>query len=268
MVSMISIFLKGIPLLEWDADEEMTELKAEDIMTTHIVSLYEVDRISKIYMILRVSSHGGFPIISRNGVFKGLILRSQLITLLKEKIFHQANPDNKYRPNIDINIIENLFSKDYPRYPSFRSINITPEDRNKYINLTPYMNIAPYVIHKNAPVVRVFRLYRTMGLRHLPVIDVNGTIVGMITRRDLFGFQTKLIQNKLKQPTNNYDIIDDNIPEDNPYDDVIPDYSSFPKQDSLSYIKEEHNSHILSPLQMNNLEQDTYSPKNTKTYHS
>jgi len=47
---MISIFLKGIPLLEWDADEEMTELKAEDIMTTHIVSLYEVDRISKVYI--------------------------------------------------------------------------------------------------------------------------------------------------------------------------------------------------------------------------
>ena len=35
------------------------------------------------------------------------------------------------------------------------------------------------------PVTRVFRLYRGLGLRHLPVVDVDNKVVGMITRKEI-----------------------------------------------------------------------------------
>jgi hypothetical protein len=37
----------------------------------------------------------------------------------------------------------------------------------------------------NASVQRAYRLFRTMGLRHLPVVNHDNVLVGMITRQDV-----------------------------------------------------------------------------------
>ena len=56
---------------------------------------------------------------------------------------------------------------------------------NFIINLKPYMNCGPYVVYLNSKLSKVFRLYRAMGLRHLPVIDEDNYVVGMLTRKEL-----------------------------------------------------------------------------------
>jgi len=61
------------------------------------------------------------------------------------------------------------------------------------------MNLTPFLIQKNATAERVFRLFRTMGLRHLPVIDGRAKVVGMITRRDIVNYEKKLPEQKLKK---------------------------------------------------------------------
>lgn len=38
------------------------------------------------------------------------------------------------------------------------------------------MNPCPYTISHHAPLPRVFNLFRTMGLRHLPVIEDSGIV--------------------------------------------------------------------------------------------
>ena len=45
-----------------------------------------------------------------------------------------------------------------------------------YMDLTPYMNPAPFSVHINSPLARVFRLFRTMGLRHLVVVDLENMV--------------------------------------------------------------------------------------------
>ena len=47
------------------------------------------------------------------------------------------------------------------------------------------MNPSPYTIHNTMPVSQTFSLFRGLGLRHLPVIDQVGVVVGIITRHDL-----------------------------------------------------------------------------------
>lgn len=53
------------------------------------------------------------------------------------------------------------------------------------IDLRPYMNTGPYTVYGFSKLSKVFRLYRAMGLRHLPVVDNDNFVIGMLTRKEL-----------------------------------------------------------------------------------
>uniref|UniRef100_A0A0L8GTH4 CBS domain-containing protein n=1 Tax=Octopus bimaculoides TaxID=37653 RepID=A0A0L8GTH4_OCTBM len=43
-------------------------------------------------------------------------------------------------------------------------------------DVSPYMNPCPYTVYPNTPVSQVFQLFRSMGLRHLPVVSHDGEV--------------------------------------------------------------------------------------------
>lgn len=43
-------------------------------------------------------------------------------------------------------------------------------------DVTPYMNPSPFTVSPNTSVSQVFNLFRTMGLRHLPVVNAVGEV--------------------------------------------------------------------------------------------
>ena len=47
------------------------------------------------------------------------------------------------------------------------------------------MNPAPFSVMDVTPLTRVFRLYRAMGIRHLPVTNIENEVVGILTRKEL-----------------------------------------------------------------------------------
>jgi chloride channel 7 len=47
------------------------------------------------------------------------------------------------------------------------------------------MDTAPYTINASASVQRCYRFFRTMGLRHLIVLDNDHRVTGIITRKDI-----------------------------------------------------------------------------------
>ncbi|KAL5491616.1 hypothetical protein EMCRGX_G016934 [Ephydatia muelleri] len=115
-------------------------------------------------------------------VLHGLILRSQLVTLLKNNVFidesEQADPKTI--------LSHDQMMQDYPRFSENLKRELTEEEKAyKFIDLSPYMNPCPYLITSKSPLPQVFNLFRTMGLRHLPVIKATGSFVGIITRHDL-----------------------------------------------------------------------------------
>nr|CCA15877.1 Chloride Channel (ClC) Family putative [Albugo laibachii Nc14] len=88
----------------------------------------------------------------------------------------------------------------YPRYPipvisigmkagmgvdDGEPYSIKEEDRQQWVDLTPYMNQTPYLIQEDAPFTRAYRLFRSMGLRHLVVVNRCNNVCGIITRREL-----------------------------------------------------------------------------------
>jgi CBS domain-containing protein len=74
---------------------------------------------------------------------------------------------------------------DYPRFPGVEDIRLEEHERALWLDLTPYLHRSPYVVYASGPAMRAYALLRTMGLRHLPVIDERNRPVGIITRHDL-----------------------------------------------------------------------------------
>mmetsp|Transcript_6745 Transcript_6745/g.10224 ORF Transcript_6745/g.10224 Transcript_6745/m.10224 type:complete len:269 (-) Transcript_6745:36-842(-) len=176
------IDLNRIPFLLWEPPSYMAKLTAEQVMKSSVVQFREVERVGLIYDILAETTHNGFPVVNEDGKFVGFILRSQLITILRKHAFS----DTRSRVvNYYTSLSLDDFLQDYPRITALEDITIAPEERLKYIDLTPYMQLSPHSVHPITLVDRVFTLFRTMGLRHLTVVDVDNVPIGIITRKDL-----------------------------------------------------------------------------------
>ena len=59
----------------------------------------------------------------------------------------------------------------------------TPEHENLEINLMPYVNTSSFVVPRTMSLERTYLIFRTMGLRHLPVVDEGNRPIGMLSKK-------------------------------------------------------------------------------------
>jgi chloride channel 7 len=193
----IHIKLKNIPFLEPDVPSiaERHEIVAGQAMSTEVKCLRPVERAGVVYDLLRSCGHGTFPIVDTvsRGTLYGTASRYMLCTLLQRRAF--GSPDvlddcrgteqnlgpRRLSPLVQWDTIERA----YPNYPTIDDVELRDEDRNCWLDLRPYANTAPYTVNETASIQRTYRLFRTLGLRFLCVVNHNNQVVGIITRRDL-----------------------------------------------------------------------------------
>lgn len=185
--------MAGIPLLAWESPPLSNNIYASEIMSHPIVALKTVENVGHIVELLKCVTFNGFPVvdppssdqaeINSYGRFRGLILRSQLIVLLKNKVF------NEYAEFWEKPLNIKMFRNEYPRYPTIEQIAITDEEKTYTIDLRHFMNPSPYTIQHSATLPRTFRLFRALGLRHVPVINDTNEVIGIITRKDVARFR-------------------------------------------------------------------------------
>ncbi|XP_076751058.1 chloride channel protein 7 [Xylocopa sonorina] len=185
--------MAGVPILPWEAPPLSNNIYASEIMSHPVVTLKTVENVGHIVELLKCVTFNGFPVVDppnsdqteihSYGRFRGLILRSQLIVLLQNKIF------NEYAESWDKLLSIKLFRQEYPRYPTIDQVTITEEDKTCMIDLRPFMNPSPYTLQHSATLPRTFRLFRALGLRHLPVINDTNEVIGIITRKDVARFR-------------------------------------------------------------------------------
>lgn len=192
----IHIHLKNIPFLEPDVPPiaERSEIVAGQVMSTEVKCLRPVERAGVVYDLLQQCGHGTFPIVdmASGGTLYGTASRYMLCTLLQRRAF--GSPDvisgdyegdtlgpRRLSPLVQWDTIERA----YPRYPRISDVHLREQDRNCWLDLRPYANTAPYTINETASIQRTYRLFRTLGLRFLCVVNHNNQVVGIITRKDL-----------------------------------------------------------------------------------
>lgn len=193
----IHIHLKNIPFLEPDVPTiaERSEIVAGQVMSTEVKCLRPVERAGVVYDLLRSCGHGTFPIVdmASGGTLYGTASRYMLCTLLQRRAFgspdvledydtpHQNLGPRRLSPLVQWDTIERA----YPRYPKIDQVEMRESDRNCWLDLRPYANTAPYTVNETASIQRTYRLFRTLGLRFLCVVNHNNQVVGIITRKDL-----------------------------------------------------------------------------------
>ena len=117
--------------------------------------------------------------------------------------------ETKFFPLVGWPALENA----YPKYPQVEDIRLHDGDRECFMDLRPYANASPVSIQEKATVTvsgsrpledhgfhvlcssslmhfnyfmqRTYELFRTMGMRFLPVVNLHNQVVGTITRADL-----------------------------------------------------------------------------------
>eukprot|EP00457_Paulinella_chromatophora_P001890 gb/GEZN01001892.1/.p1 GENE.gb/GEZN01001892.1/~~gb/GEZN01001892.1/.p1 ORF type:complete len:908 (+),score=92.23 gb/GEZN01001892.1/:282-2726(+) len=114
--------------------------------------------------------------------FCGFILRKHLTTILKHKCWTKHRPlVGSERPHLTWDD----FEARYPRYPRLCDLEVNDADKSSWVDLTAYMHRSPHTVFMFSPLGQVYRLFRELGLRHLPVLDGNYDIVGLITRKSI-----------------------------------------------------------------------------------
>ncbi|CAF1294693.1 unnamed protein product [Adineta ricciae] len=187
----IHIALQSVPFLPWESEVFSSPLSALSVMSTPVMKFKTVEKVDTIYRVLRTETHHGFPVVDhhtdesndeRAGTFQGVILRHQLITMLRKRNFISLNDCLRDYLTMDD------FRESYPRHPSIESVYLTDEERELYCDLRPYMYLAYTVSHRST-LPRIFSMFRSLGLRHLIVVNDKNEVIGMITRKDLARFR-------------------------------------------------------------------------------
>merc|ERR1712151_1205926 len=75
---------------------------------------------------------------------------------------------------------------------------LSSDDVAMTVDLMPYTNQGCYTVQEHAVAMRCYNLFRTMGLRHLPVLRTDHTVSGMLTRKDLLAAMEHRVQRSKK----------------------------------------------------------------------
>ncbi|XP_077475771.1 H(+)/Cl(-) exchange transporter 7 [Stigmatopora argus] len=186
----IHIKLQSIPFLHWEAPATSHWLTAREVMSSPVTCLNKIEKVGTIVDILSSTStnHNGFPVVvaqddsgEEPAKLCGLILRSQLIVLLKHKAFVELARSRLTQRKLQLKD----FRDAYPRFPPIQSIHVSQDERECMMDLSEFMNATPYTVPQDTSLPRVFKLVRALGLRHLVVVDDENRVVGLVTRKDL-----------------------------------------------------------------------------------
>jgi len=185
----IHIDLRHVPLLEHRPEKHELGLQASDIMATGVTSILPRARVGDLVETLEACRHGAFPVVEEDtGRFVGILDRCTLLHVLNLGKHHGIFSEHASAANATAMVpYEEMLRQRHPAPLPLSKVkeSLAPEDRTKEVDLRPYVNKGCYTVQEHAAVMRCHMLFRTMGLRHLPVLGDDHTVRGIITRKDL-----------------------------------------------------------------------------------
>eukprot|EP00760_Papus_ankaliazontas_P031770 PhM_4_TR5448/c0_g1_i1/m.77757/K05016/CLCN7; chloride channel 7 len=177
--------VKCVPFLDWDSQvHKLDVFDAGDLIQPDVVTLQEVVPLRNVVSVLTSTTHNAFPVTTQGArTFKGLILRSQL-----ELVLWYAKPDGG-------EVVETRRHSTFSELKALRERNFwgrvdgipdfTEKEGGLMLDLRPYYDSSAFSVMSTSSISRTYYLVRSLGLRHLVVVNENNEVVGVLTRKDL-----------------------------------------------------------------------------------
>eukprot|EP01034_Spumella_vulgaris_P021794 gene21794-27863_t len=190
----MQIHLKEMPFLEGTLHSlgMLNYHPISKVMThEHMVTLNEVEKVKRVMEVLKNTDHNGFPVVSKDGRLRGLILRKTLCGLLKLKAYSTPTTgiprpsDGGIELEQAATVFYDTLERPYPNFPTVSSIKLVEKEMNFYLDMRAHMDPSPQTLNKDTSIRRSYHLFRTMGLRHIVVVDGELMVVGIVTRADM-----------------------------------------------------------------------------------
>ncbi|KAI6205932.1 Chloride channel protein [Aphelenchoides besseyi] len=161
-----------IPILGWNPPKMSRNILASNIMRKDVVALEPKERVGRLLEIIKNTKHHAYPVVDRiepgltdsqfpdYGRLQGMMLRSQIFTLLKTKHFTE---DYEGRHPIEgaRSLNMNDFRESYPDFEvPISSLQLSVEEERFWIDLRPFFHQSPHRVPVNASLGAIFRLFR------------------------------------------------------------------------------------------------------------
>ncbi|KAK9403319.1 chloride channel protein C-like [Crotalus adamanteus] len=196
--------LKSIPYLDVEpfAYENKNGLNlelfaAKDVMKLHVRVFNLKENIAFLAQVLASTSHCGFPVVykskpEQSKVFLGTITRPELCMLLENETIFEMEDTESHPPLLPY---QKIRTEKLPNQQSVTAMlayyTTDPRYQQLFINLDPYVNKSAVSVQAHFSLQRTYIIFRSLGLRHLTVVDLQNKVVGIITRKDLISFQVE-----------------------------------------------------------------------------
>ncbi|KAL0476627.1 chloride channel protein C [Acrasis kona] len=170
--------LKGVNLLEPDPTLQMKALKCSEAMSANPLCLNTKAKVADIVHVLTESYHNSFPVV-KDKLLIGLVTRAYLLITLKFHVLRNVKTKFTTRELDDIlNEKRIVLSEMVP-------ILSTKHYSEMVVDLTNYIHRSTVVVYHDSSLTTAYRMFRSLGLRQLVVVNHKNEPVGMITRIDL-----------------------------------------------------------------------------------
>lgn len=144
-------------------------MKASDIMTKDVKTVKEGTNMERLFDCFRTRKCSGFPVVDNDGVLIGIITENDLSKYLEKSL-----PDGF--PFLTVAL--NTGPGDPPT--SFSDL-LHVED----ITVESIMTKKVYTAVADTPVKSIARLMMDKNINHVPVVDNNNRVIGIIGRDDI-----------------------------------------------------------------------------------
>ncbi|KAA0060547.1 chloride channel protein CLC-c [Cucumis melo var. makuwa] len=183
--------MKGLPFMEAHAEPFMRQLVAGGVASGPLITFSGIEKVDNIVHALKMTNHNGFPVIdeppfSDSSELCGLVLRSHLLVLLREKKF------TKKKVSLRSEIWRGFKAHDFAKPGSGKGVKLedlefNEEELEMFVDLHPITNTSPYTVVESMSLAKAAILFHALGLRHLLVVPKTPgrpPIAGILTRHD------------------------------------------------------------------------------------
>jgi len=133
--------------------------RVQDVMTTSVVTIDRVTPYKEIAQLLADHRISGVPVLTMGRHVAGIVSEADLLAVEDSRARRARQPGHMHLPG---------------HHPA--GGNLTAAD---------LMTAPAITVHPDAPIPSAARLMTTHHVRRLPVVDPDGMLIGIVTRRDL-----------------------------------------------------------------------------------